>query len=85
MSSTATEAFFLETNCLPLRYVVVARRLMFYWNILQKPDNELVKQVLKSQQLAPVKNDWCLSIEEDLKMCNIILSEQEISAMKYQP
>ena len=55
---------------------------MFYWNILQKPDNELVKQVLKSQQLAPVKNDWCLNIEEDLKMCNIILSEQEISAMK---
>ena len=68
VSNTSTEVFILETNCLPLRYVVVARQLMFYWNILQKPDN----------------NDWCLNIEEDLKMCNIILSEQEISAMKKQ-
>ena len=82
VSTTATESYYLETNTISLRFIIIARRLMFYWNILQKPENELVKQVLRAQQLSPVKNDFCLEIEENLKYCNINLSEDEISTMK---
>ena len=82
VSSTAVEAFYLETNTIPLRFVIIARRLMFYWNILRKPETELIKQVFKAQQISPVKNDWCLQIIEDLKLCNIDLTEHEISLMK---
>ena len=82
VSTTATESYYLETNTIPLRFIIIARRLMFYWSILQKPENELVKQVLRAQQLSPVKNDLCLEIEENLKYCNICLSEEEISTMK---
>ena len=35
-----------------------------------------------TQKLSPVKNDWCLTIAEDLKYLNINLSEKEISMMK---
>ena len=82
VSSTAIEAYYLETNTLPLRFVIIARRLMFYWDILQKPALELVNQVFKAQTLSPVRNDWCLKVDEDLKYCNIGLSESEISSMK---
>ena len=82
VSTTPTEAYYLETNSLPLRFVIIARRLMYYWTILAKPATELVQQVFQTQKLSPVKNDWCLQIEDDLRYCKINLSESEIRAMK---
>ena len=85
ISTTAIEAYYLEANILPFRYIIIARRLMFYWSILHKSESELVRQVLHTQQLSPVKNDWCLQVAADLKLCNIELTELEISNMtKYQ-
>ena len=81
-SSTATEAFYLETGLLPIRFFIIARRLMYYWNILQKSDSELVKQVFNAQKILPLKNDWILQIEDDLMFCDIQLSETEITCMK---
>ena len=58
---------------------------MYYWNILHKSENELVRQVLLTQQLSPVKSDWCLQVSADLKLCSIALTESEIMKMsKYQ-
>ena len=81
ISSTAIESFYLEANILPFRHIIIARRLMFYWSILQKSESELVRQVLRTQQLSPVKNDWTLQISADLDMCGITLTELEISQM----
>ena len=81
VSTTPTEAYYLETNTLPLRFVIIARRLMYYWTIITKPAKELVQQVFQTQKLAPVKNDWCIQIEEDLRYCRINLNESEIRAM----
>ena len=55
---------------------------MFYWNILQKDEGELVRKVLDAQQLNPVKNDICLKFEEDLRFCDIEKSISEIANMK---
>ena len=85
ISSTAIEAFYLEANILPFRHIIIARRLMYYWNILQKSESELVRKVLQTQQLSPVRNDWCLQVREDLKLCGITLTDSEISKMtKYK-
>ena len=81
VSTTAIEAYYLESNTLPLRFVVLARRLMYYWGILKKTETELVKKVFRAQQLSPVKNDWCLKIKEDLAYLDIDKDESEISAM----
>ena len=80
--STAIESFFLETGAIPIRFTIIARRLLFYWTILNKQDSELVKQVYNIKKIQPVKNDWCLTVAEDLKNLNIELSEEEISKMK---
>ena len=80
--TTPTESFYLETGALPIRFIIMARRLLFYWSILNKPESELVKQVFNTQKLKPVKNDWCLTVVEDLQQLDIYNSENEIANMK---
>ena len=81
-SKTAVEALYLETGVMPLRFTIISRRLMFYWTLLSKSENELVRKVYDAQKLAPLKNDWVLQIKDDLESCNINLTEAEISKMK---
>ena len=81
-SSTSIEALYLETGAMPVRFLIICRRLMFYWSILSKTDAELVRKVYNAQKISPVKNDWYLQVKEDLEKCNIFLSETEISNMK---
>ena len=58
---------------------------MYYWNILQKSESELVRQFFQTQQLSPVKNDWCVQVRADLKLCGITLTESEITKLsKYK-
>ena len=80
--STPTESFYIETNTLPLRFIIIGRRLLYYWTILNKSDNELVKQVFKTQQLSPVKNDWCEAVKLDMKFLDIDIMENDIIGMK---
>ena len=51
-------------------------------SILHKSESDLVKKFLIAQELNPVKNDLSLQFREDLKMCDITLTRQEISNMK---
>ena len=81
-SKTAIESFYLETGAHPIRFEIVSRRLMFYWSLLNKDDSELAKKVLQAQKLSPSRNDWVHQIEDDLRMCDISLSEAEITNMK---
>ena len=60
----------------------MARRLMYYWNVLQKDDTELIKKVFMTQRLLPCKNDWVTQLKSDLNECNITLSEEQIKSMK---
>ena len=38
--STPIESFFIETNTIPIRYILMGRRLMYFWNLMQKNDTE---------------------------------------------
>ena len=60
----------------------MSRRLMYYWNILQMDETELVKKVFTAQKISPCKDDWIHQIREDLKECDIQKSESEIKSMK---
>ena len=55
---------------------------MYYWNLLQKDETELVKKVFLTQRSLATKNDWVTQLESDLKECEITLSEEEIKSMK---
>ena len=80
---TPIESYYLESSAWPLRFIIMARKFMFYWTILNKSDSELVKQVFTTQGQFPSKknDDWVSEVRGDLKNCNINLSDDEIKKM----
>ena len=79
--STPMEIFYMETHTTPVRFILMSRRLMYYWNILHMDESELVKRFYSAQKMSSCKNDWVLQIREDLNQCKIEKSEEEIKKM----
>ena len=82
MVSTPVESYYIETNTTPIRYIIMARSLMYYWTLLNKDDSELAKKVFITQKSLSCNNDWVLQLKNDLEECRITLSEEEIKCMK---
>ena len=55
---TPIESFFIETSTVPLRCVLRGRRIMYYWTLLQKGQEELAKRVFIAMREFSVKSDW---------------------------
>ena len=81
-AGTPTESFYLATNSLPIRHIIIGRRLMFLWTILNKSESDLTRKCLIAQQLNPVRNDLAVTFQNDLEQCGIALSMSDISNMK---
>ena len=60
----------------------MGRRIMYYWSLLNKSDDELAKKVLDIQKKFPVSDDWILDVKENLKFYEINLSENQIKNIK---
>ena len=46
--------------------------------VLSRPNSDLVKQVFDIQLKKPVRNDWVLTVKDDLEMLDIKLSFEDI-------
>ena len=71
------EMLFLETGELPLKYVIIVRRLMYYQEILKRHEKELVKRVFTAMKIDPLKGDWINLIIEDLKYLDMTVDNEE--------
>ena len=74
-SKTPLEALHLETNCLPVRYILKSCRLVYLQTILQKESTELVRKVYEAQKADPSPKDLYVLVSDDcraigLNMCN---------------
>ena len=49
---------------------------------MNKSDDELAKNFLKIQKQFPVFDDWILDVQDNLKFCEIDLTEEQIKNMK---
>ena len=81
-SKTATELFYLETGKIPLRFIILKRRLMYLWHILTRDETELIHKVYSTQKYKTTKGDWYEVIEQVKKTLRIEISDQEIKSMK---
>ena len=72
---------FLETGSWPLRFIVMSRRLMFLHYILNEKKESLIYKFLQAQIKNPVKNDWILTIQENLEELSIYLDLDEIASL----
>ena len=77
------EAFYIELSILPVKFIVKGRRMMFYWTMLNKSENEIAKQVFEAQKEFPGKKmDWVRQVKEDFMFCEMDYEESEIKTMK---
>ena len=81
-STCSYEAVYMETGLLPVRFILQGRRLMYYWTLLNKSDDELVKKFFNVQKEHSVNDDWIEQIKDDITSLGINLNEQEVKVMK---
>lgn len=75
------EHLYLETASVPIEYIISARRLIYLQTILQRPDEELIKQIYVHQKANPSPGDWCYLLEKDFQLIGEQISEDNIKAM----
>ena len=80
-AKTPKEMLYLELGITPIRFIIISRRLMFYHYILNEDSESLLHKFYKVQARNPVKNDWSLTIQENLNHLKISLTENQIQNM----
>ena len=78
LAKTPLELLYLETGCIPVRFILKSRRLNFLHYILNDKEDSLLSNVFRAQCDIPVKSDWITTVKEDLKELNINLSFHQI-------
>ena len=79
--STPIEAFFIESSSMPIRFILMGKRVMFLWTLLNKNDNELAKMVFLAQRNIPTKNSWVENVKCDLLKLKKDLSFEQIASL----
>ena len=79
-SKAPKETFFMETGLLPIKFMVMKRRLL-YLHILTKPKSELIRKVYEVQRNMFTKHDWYNLVMEDRNQLEIVQSDEQISKM----
>ena len=75
---------YLEMGIFPLRFTVMTRRLLFLHYILTEDKKSLIYRFLQAQVKNPSKNDWYLTIKEDLEFLEIFLDFDDIKSLPEQ-
>ena len=66
-SKTPIEALYLELGCLPLRHIIMARRINYLFYLANLNENELLFNFFLAQVKSPQKGDWILTMNENLE------------------
>ena len=69
--STPQEMLYLEMGCVPLRYLIKKRRILFLHYILQENPNSMIHRFLMTQIRTRKKKDWIVQVFSDLKELEI--------------
>ena len=72
---------YLELGVVPLRYIIMSRRIMFYHSMIREPDTSLLYKFYMAQSKNPSTNDWCLTVQADLAKLKIEKTESEIKKL----
>ena len=81
--SIGIPGMYLEVGCIPVRFIIMGRRIMFLHYILNCDKNETISKVFWAQKQNPLPNDWSETVQEDIKILGIgQYSIEEISLLK---
>ena len=74
-SKSPTEFLHLETGTMPLRWIILQRRINYLRHIVQRHDSELIKKVFLAQKEQPTRGDFVKLVEKDLSDIGISYEE----------
>ena len=77
---TPLEVLYLETGCVPIRFILKSRRLNFLHYILSDKEDSLLSNVFKAQCDHPVRGDWVTTVKNDLEELDIKLNFDQIKS-----
>jgi hypothetical protein len=77
-SKTPIEALYLELGCLPLRHIIMARRINYLYYLANLKENELLYNFFKAQVESPQKGDWILTVKENLEEMGLDIDIEKI-------
>ena len=79
-TKTPLETLYLETGCVPIRFILKSRRLNFLHYILSDKEDSLLSNVFRAQCEKSVRGDWVSTVRQDLDDLEMNLSFEEIKA-----
>ena len=79
-SKTPLELLYLETGSIPIRFILMSRRLNFLWYLLNQTENSLLSNFFNAQCEDPTRGDWVSQARSDLIRLNMDVSFSEIKA-----
>ena len=81
-SSCPIEALYLELGCIPLRYIMMARRVNYLHHLATRNKTEMLYKFFHTQWNYPAKkNEWTTKVREDLEHLSIEDNLQKIEKM----
>ena len=80
--ATPKEMFYLELGCLPFRYLIQKRRLLFLHYLLNEDSDSMVNKFLMVQCKSENPKDWTSTVMKDMKDLNIKMTFDKIKVMK---
>ena len=69
-----------------IAFIIACRRLIYYANILSKPEEELIHRVFSAQKRIPSKGDWFDTIKKDFELIHENIEDYDsatIISMKF--
>ena len=76
--STCIESLYLELGVTPIHVTLKARRVNYLHYLATLEENSMLHQVVTIQWKYPVKDNWTLKVNENLKELDLSLSLDEI-------
>ena len=80
--STPKEMLYLETGCVPIREIIIKRRILFLHYIINENENSMIYRFFQTQLKNRKKKDWISVVLKDLKDISSELNKEEIRSMK---
>ena len=80
-SKTPTETLYLESGNIPVRFILMSRRLNFLHYILNEDKDSLLRTFFTAQRESPVRGDWVMTVTKDMEELGINLTMEEIAGI----
>ena len=77
-SKTAREMLYLALGVVPVRFILMSKRLNYLKYMLNEDDGTMLKDCLLAQQDEPTRGDWYSTIKADLEQLDINMNFQQI-------